>query len=101
MHKLATIASAIFILAAPAAAAQQSGGILRITHRDSPASMSIHEEGTISVVLPMMGVFNNLVVFDPRKPQNTLEGIVPDLATSWKWSEDGKKLSFTLQQGVS
>jgi len=24
-----------------------------------PISMSIHEEGTISVVLPMMGVFNN------------------------------------------
>ena len=42
--------------------------------------MSIHEEGTISVVLPMMGVFNNLVVFDPACPQNSLDGIVPDLA---------------------
>ncbi|HMJ99041.1 MAG TPA: hypothetical protein VK552_06980, partial [Reyranella sp.] len=47
-----------------AAWAQKQGGVLRITHRDSPASMSIHEEGTISVVLPMMGVFNNLVMFD-------------------------------------
>src|SRR5262244_1686957 len=101
MHKLATIASAIFILAAPAAWAQKSGGVLRITHRDSPASMSIHEEGTISVVLPMMGVFNNLVVFDPRAPQNTLEGIVPDLAKSWTWSADGKTLSFQLRQGVT
>ena len=84
-----------------AAQAQKRGGILRITHRDSPASMSIHEEGTISVVLPMMGVFNNLVMFDQHTKQNTLNGIVPDLATSWSWSEDGKKLTFALRQGVS
>lgn len=81
--------------------AQKQGGILRISHRDSPASMSIHEEGTISVVLPMMGVFNNLVVFDQHARQNSLEGIVPDLATKWAWSEDGRKLTFELQKGVS
>ena len=70
--------------AAPDAAwAQKPGGVLRITHRDSPASMSIHEEGTISVVLPMMGVFNNLVRFDPAKKQNSLDDIVPDLAEKW------------------
>jgi len=83
------------------ALAQQHGGVLRITHRDSPASMSIHEEGTISVVLPMMGVFNNLVLFDQHVRQNSLDGIVPDLATSWTWSEDGKKLIFALQKGVT
>ena len=72
----------LLMVAAPpdAAWAQKPGGILRITHRDSPASMSIHEEGTISVVLPMMGVFNNLVTFDQHKKQNSLDGIVPDLA---------------------
>lgn len=48
------------LLAAPALA-QQSGGTLRITHRDSPASLSIHDEGTNSVITPMMSVFNNLV----------------------------------------
>ena len=80
--------------------AQKQGGILRITHRDSPASMSIHEEGTISVVLPMMGVFNNLVMFDPAKKQNSLDDIVPDLAEKWTFSEDGKTLTFTLRQGV-
>jgi peptide/nickel transport system substrate-binding protein len=83
-----------------AAWAQKQGGVLRITHRDSPASMSIHEEGTISVVLPMMGVFNNLVMFDQHKRQNSLDGIVPDLAESWKWSEDGKTLTFSLRSGV-
>jgi peptide/nickel transport system substrate-binding protein len=35
-----------FLLIAPfgSASAQKQGGLLRITHRDSPASMSIHEE---------------------------------------------------------
>src|SRR6476661_2315393 len=84
-------------LAVPAFA-QKQGGILRVAHRDSPASMSIHEEGTISVVMPAMGVFNNLVMFDPKIRQNSLDGIVPDLATKWSWSEDGKTLTFALRE---
>ena len=101
MRRLIATAALMATLITPDAQAQKPGGILRITHRDSPASMSIHEEGTISVVLPVMGVFNNLVLFDQTIRQNSLEGIVPDLATSWKWSEDGKKLTFALRQGVS
>jgi len=46
------------LLAGAAAVAQKPGGTLRIYHRDSPANMSIHEEGTISVVAPMMPIFN-------------------------------------------
>ena len=88
-------------LAVPLSAlAQKKGGILRVAHRDSPGTMSIHEEGTISVVMPMMGVFNNLVVFDPKQRQNSLDGITPDLATKWSWSEDGKTLTFALREGV-
>jgi hypothetical protein len=30
---------------------------------DSPASMSIHEEATVVAERPVMGVFNNLVMF--------------------------------------
>ena len=86
------------VLPFTSAFAQKPGGVLRITHRDSPASMSIHEEGTISVVLPMMGVFNNLVMFDQHKRQNSLDGIVPDLADKWTWSEDGKTLTFALRR---
>src|SRR5229473_1855555 len=51
------------------AAAQQTGGILKFFHRDSPASMSIHEEATISTVGPIMGVFNNLVLFNQHERQ--------------------------------
>ena len=99
-RRTAWLALGMLVLSWGAAWAQKQGGILRITHRDSPASMSIHEEGTISVVLPMMGVFNNLVIFDQHAKQNNLDGIVPELATSWKWSDDGKKLTFTLREGV-
>jgi len=43
--------------------AQKSGGILKIGHFDSPASMSMLEESTVAVNRPTMGVFNNLVMF--------------------------------------
>src|SRR5437870_3381518 len=62
--------------------------------------MSILEEGSISAIMPMMGVFNNLVLFDQHVRQNRVESIVPELATSWSWSEDGTELSFKLRQGV-
>ena len=88
------------LLAGGGAVAQKSGGVLRVFHRDSPSNMSIHENGTISVVAPMMGVFNNLVVFNQHEKQNRLDNIVPDLAESWTWSEDGKDLTFKLRQGV-
>ena len=48
------------VLSGGGAQAQKSGGVLRIYHRDSPASMSIHEEATNSVAIPMTAVFNNL-----------------------------------------
>ena len=86
--------------AARDAAAQKSGGVLKVYHRDSPASMSILEEGTNSTEIPMMGVFNNLVMYDQHVAQNSLSTIVPDLATDWSTSEDGKQLTFHLRQGV-
>ena len=83
-----------------AVAAQKPGGILKMPHGDSPASMSIHEELTIVSEGPMMAVFNNLVMFDQHTPQNRLDTIVPDLAAEWSWSEDGTTLTFKLRQGV-
>jgi peptide/nickel transport system substrate-binding protein len=48
----------------------------------------------------MMGVFNNLVLFDQHVPQNRVQSIVPDLATSWSSNEEGTELTFTLRDGV-
>ena len=74
--------------------------MLKIQHFDSPASMSILEESTRATLQPMMAVFNNLVMYDQNVKQNSLNSIVPDLATSWTWSEDGKELTFKLRDGV-
>ena len=96
----AAVALPPLLLGGGAAVAQKQGGVLRVYHRDSPGNMSIYENGTISVLMPMMGVMNNLVVFDPKQKQNRLDNIVPDLAESWTLSEDGKDLTFKLRQGV-
>ena len=80
--------------------AQKSGGILRMYTPDSPASMSVLEESVIVSRAPMMGVFNNLIMFDQQVKQNSLASIVPDLAMSWSWIEDGTALTFPLRQGV-
>jgi peptide/nickel transport system substrate-binding protein len=53
------------------------------------------EEVTISTVAPIMAVFNNLVIFDQHVPQNTLQSIVPDLATTWSRNEDGTGMSMS------
>src|SRR5258708_10477529 len=83
-----------------AAFAQKAGGVRNISHFDSPASMSLHEEATAAAVRPMMGVFNNLIMYRQDVAQGSLQSIVPDLATGWNWSEDGTELTFPLRQGV-
>src|ERR1051326_9111641 len=78
--------------------AQKSGGVLQVYTVDSPASMSIHEEQTVFSERPMLGVFNNLITFDPKIRQNSIRSIVPELATEWSWSEDGTELALKLRQ---
>jgi peptide/nickel transport system substrate-binding protein len=99
-HASALLGSLMLFLYAGQALAQKSGGILRVYHRDSPASMSIHEEATWSTIAPMSAVFNNLVIYDQHIKQNSLQTIRPELAESWAWSEDGKDLIFKLRHGV-
>src|SRR6266404_1610567 len=98
--RFAAVAGLLTLLVAGPASAQQPGGVLRFFHRDSPASMSIHEEATISTVGPMMAVFNNLVLFNQHEKQNRMEFIEPELAESWSWNEEHTRLSFRLRQGV-
>ena len=76
----AAAALAVVMIATGPAAAQKQGGILHAGHFDSPASMSMLEESTLAVNRPMMGVFNNLVMFDQQVTHNSSQSIVPDLA---------------------
>ena len=80
--------------------AQKTGGVLRVHANDSPPSLSMHEESDAVPARATMGVFNNLVMFDQHAKQNSMQSIVPDLATGWSWSEDGTELKFPLRQGV-
>jgi peptide/nickel transport system substrate-binding protein len=103
-HKIGTFVATSGLLTAMFATnptlAQKQGGILRMYSPDSPASMSILEEATVFAERPMMGIFNNLVMFDQHVKQNSLQSIVPDLATGWSWNEDGTELTFPLRQDV-
>ncbi|HEY2248541.1 MAG TPA: ABC transporter substrate-binding protein, partial [Bradyrhizobium sp.] len=105
MLSVRALAAAILCLpaicgAAIAAEQPKSGGILRMYHRDSPGSASIHEGATYSLNVPFMPIFNNLVLYDQHIAQNSLDDIRPELAESWSWSDDKKKLTFKLRQGV-
>jgi peptide/nickel transport system substrate-binding protein len=99
-NRLAAFALAAVLGVAGPVLAQKQGGTLQVYHRDSPASMSIHEEATWSTIMPMMGVFNNLVLYDQHIKQNTLATIRPELATNWNWNEDGTELTFKLRRDV-
>jgi peptide/nickel transport system substrate-binding protein len=99
-----TLAAGIVLLVvattSEGALGQQRDGIHRLYHFDSPASMSILEESGAVTAIPMMAVFNNLVLYDQHIPQNSLQSIVPDLATEWSWDQAGTGLTFKLRRGV-
>src|SRR5215467_92429 len=101
--RLSALVVVIFAFVAPATAeagGPKHGGILKIYHRETPPSLSIHEEATFSVNVPAMALYNNLVVYDQHKPQNSMGTIVPDLADSWSVSSDNLALTFKLHEGV-
>ena len=100
---LAILATGLFAAAIalePSALAQKSGGVLRVPHFDSPASVSLHEESTVAANRPGMGIFNNLILFKQDEPKNSMQAIVPELATGWSWNEEGTELTFRLRSGV-
>src|SRR5262245_33506965 len=92
--------AALAMMAATPAEAQKRGGTLRMYHNDNPPSASLLEEATVSATGPFMAVFNNLVMFDQMKPNESIDTIVPDLAESWSWDDTKTRLTFKLRQGV-
>ena len=77
MRSVPAIAAAMLSLLAfssvASAAEPKQGGILRMYHRDSPGSASIHEEATYSTNIPFMPVFNNLVIYKQDVAQNSMD----------------------------
>ena len=101
--KLLTSSIAIIVLALAIplpATAQKYGGTLRVYNSSNPPSASPHEETTIAVIMPFSAVYNNLVRYDPIKPHNGFDTIIPELATSWEWDARKTKLTFKLRDDV-
>jgi peptide/nickel transport system substrate-binding protein len=96
---LAAVTAVAFIGNAQAVEPKR-GGILRIYHRETPPSLSIHEEATFSVNIPAMSMFNNLVIYDQHIKQNSIDTIRPELATNWSWDKSKTALTFKLRHGV-
>jgi peptide/nickel transport system substrate-binding protein len=92
--------SLLVLAAGKPAPAQKHGGILKLYDPGSPANMSMLELPTIQGEMPMMGVFNGLLLFDQHIAQVSLGSIRADLATEWSWNEEGTELTFNLRHGV-
>ena len=77
------------------------GGILNAMQvEDLPAGFSIHETATIVGLWPAMPCYSNLVLFDPLKPRESPETILPELAEKWSWQDGYRNLVFFLRRGV-
>ena len=104
---VAVVAASVLVLVAllihsPATGqAPKAGGVLNVMQReDPPQGFAIHETSTISSVWPAMACFNNLVLFDPLKKQESLDTVVGELAEKWSWQDNYRNLVFFLRKGV-
>jgi peptide/nickel transport system substrate-binding protein len=97
-----TLALVVVAVGTPAISqAPKAGGVLNVMQREDLAQgFSIHETATISTVWPSMPCFNNLVLFDPAKPVESMDTIIPELAEKWAWQDSNRSLLFTLRKDV-
>ena len=101
LRSLAAACGLLLVMAgAGPASSQKQGGVFKIGQFDSPASMSTHEEFSNVAEGPMMGVFNNLLIYDQHIPQNSLDSVRADLAIDWSWDEDRTRLTLHLRHDV-
>jgi peptide/nickel transport system substrate-binding protein len=98
--RVAAATALALVLTGGTASAQKVGGVLRVHLWDSPPNLSVLEGVNPLAARTLMPVFNNLVMFDQHAKQSRLDTIIPDLATSWTWNEDGTELTFRLRHGV-
>ena len=71
--------------------------MLRYGVLSAPAHYDVHQSGTVSNIGTQGAMFDNLI---RRKPLDSGQTIIPDLAHSWEISKDGKRYTFFLRQGV-
>ncbi len=84
------LAFACLILAAPAFAA----GTLRIGLNEDPDALDPTTGGSFAGRIVFAATCDKLIDLDPAA------NLVPQLATAWQWSDDGRTLTLTLRDGV-
>jgi len=72
------------------------GGTLRYGVHTAPAHFDVHQSGTVANIGAQSPMYDTLLRRDPRDGQT----IIPDLASRWEISPDGKKYTFHLRKGV-
>jgi peptide/nickel transport system substrate-binding protein len=106
---LAALALLVGLLAPSPADAQGAGALLPgraggtltvLTREDLTEGFSIHESATISTIWPAQPCFSNLVTFDPVKPLEGLDTVVPEIAERWSWQDGYRNLVFFLRREV-
>src|SRR5262249_28469952 len=97
---LAALAGAAALGVPVGAETPKRGGLLTTLIIEDPPGFSIHESATVSTLWPMLPCYSNLVFFDPLKPQETLDTIVPELAERWSWQDNHRNLIFFLRKNV-
>ena len=75
-------------------------GILNSVLTEDPPGLVVHESATISNVWPMSPCYSNLVIFDPFKPLDSAETVIPELAEKWSWQDNYRNLVFFLRRNV-
>ncbi len=91
------------LIAAPAEAQTgkpKRGGILNSVLTEDPPGLLVHESATISNVWPMSPCYSNLVIFDPLKPLDSAETVIPELTEKWSWQDNFRNLVFFLRKNV-
>jgi peptide/nickel transport system substrate-binding protein len=95
------VAAALFATSAEAQTGKpKRGGILNSVLTEDPPGLLVHESATISNVWPMSPCYSNLVIFDPLKPLDSAETVIPELAEKWSWQDNYRNLVFFLRRNV-
>src|SRR2546425_11371109 len=72
------------------------GGVLEWGGLANSTLYDLHQTGTIANMGPQAPMYDLLVQVDPTN----WDKVIPDLAKSWKISEDGLTYTFSLREGV-
>lgn len=80
--------------ASGSAAQGDPAAVLRYVYQNAPSTLDPHVVNTGFANVPLFLIFDRLVHVNPAGEA------IPGLATSWKFSDDGKSLTLKLREGV-